>query len=110
MGTTTGRLSTHTARSGTLAMTNKGSNRTFVPAERTKDAHQLPAIVAGEGFRMIKASQKPVYCRCCRTITLEPGGFCMTCRAWIDVGRALAAATDALRRLPDRRKLSKAYK
>lgn len=47
--------------------------------------------------------QSANYCHCCHVITFEPG-FCKTCRAWIDAGHALAAAADALRRLPDRRK------
>ncbi len=53
---------------------------------------------------MIEVRQQPAgYCQHCHVPTLEENGFCQTCRAWIEVGRALAAATDALHRLPDRR-------
>lgn len=53
---------------------------------------------------MIEVRPQPAgYCRHCHVPTLEENGFCQTCRAWIEAGRALAAASDALHRLPDRR-------
>lgn len=52
---------------------------------------------------MIEVRQQPAgYCRHCHVPTLEENGFCPTCRAWIEVGRALAIAAKALRDLPAR--------
>lgn len=60
---------------------------------------------------MIEVRPQPAgYCRHCHVPTLEENGFCQTCCAWIEVGRALAAAADALRRLPDHRKFGKQHK